>query len=109
MIVEGPISAILAGRNAVASYGKTIAKAQIELLRQLAVRQVTIVSEFDAREQSLALAKALSETYDQIFLLPMPRGHDPASLGREKFNAMRHLAIRYDRYDRASVVKFILA
>jgi hypothetical protein len=110
IITEGPISAIVAGRNAVATYGKTVAKAQIDILRRLLVRQVTIVSEYDARDQSLSLAKALCETYDTIFLLPMPRHHDPASLGREKFNLMmQRRSLRYDPYNRALIVQFILS
>lgn len=84
-ICEGPISAICAGRDAVATYGKLISQPQVDILRSLPAKKVYIALDPDAKKEAIKLAKDLVNYFDELYLVPMNGKEDPASLGREKF------------------------
>lgn len=108
-IVEGSISAIVAGRSALGTYGKLVTDPQVQILRSLPVKEYLIVAESDAREQALELAGKLATETKMVRLLPMPKGEDPASLGRSAYNEVRREALLYDRYDKYTQVEFMLS
>jgi DNA primase len=107
-IVEGPISAIMAGRSAVAVYGKQVTKNQISTLRALPVQKYFISLDPDARKESLELAKKLWKSDKQVYLVPVPEDHDPASLGREEFNKLKKESYLYHPCDKSVNVRFML-
>lgn len=99
IICEGPISAIVAGPNAVWTYGRCVTKEQIYLLDSLSCSRFLIVSEpdNDARHDTLELARSLQKARRDVYIVDMPieelpNGkkvqHDPASLGRDTFRRL---------------------
>lgn len=84
-ICEGPISAICAGRDAVATYGKIISQSQVDIIRSLPAKKVYIALDPDAKKEAIKLAKDIVNYFDEVYLVPMTGKNDPASLGREKF------------------------
>jgi hypothetical protein len=108
IICEGAISAIVAGRNAVWTYGRCVTTEQIELLDGLNCGRFVIVSEpdVDAKRNTLELARALSRIRRECYIVDMPTEnlpdgrvlqHDPASLGRQRFRQyLDEAAIRYN-------------
>lgn len=96
IVCEGAISAIVAGPNAVWTYGRCVTQEQIQLLDSLSCSRFTIVSEpdADARQDTMELAKNLYKNRRDVYIVDMPVEelpdgkkifHDPASLGREVF------------------------
>jgi hypothetical protein len=98
IICEGAISAIVAGRNAVWTYGRCVTTEQIEMLDCLNCGRFVLVSEPDmhARQNTLELARALTKIRRECFIVDMPTEvidgktiqHDPASLGRPRFRRL---------------------
>jgi len=108
VIVEGPISAIVAGRDAVATYGKQITHEQITLLRQMGCARYYVALDPDAKENALGLAKALYG-HGEVYLVSMPNREDPASLGRERFRThYLPAALPYDLYSKATQIQYML-
>ena len=99
IICEGPISAIVAGPNAVWTYGRCVTQDQLHLLDSLQCSRFTIVSEpdNDARNDTLELARSLHKFRRDVYIVDMPIEelpdgkkvqHDPASLGRPTFKRL---------------------
>jgi len=107
-ITEGPISAIMAGRDAVATYGKEVTETQVEMLKKLDVDRYYIALDPDAKNKSLQLARALWTGNRGVFLISMPRKEDPASLGRAEFGQCRRDAVLYDLFDKSGQIKFMV-
>ena len=109
IICEGPISAIVAGPNAVWTYGRCVTSDQIHLLDSLSCSRFLIVSEpdADAKQNTLELARKLVQTRREVYIVDMPTEtiegkvvqHDPASLGRDVFRKLvEENAIKYSWY-----------
>jgi len=109
VIVEGPVSAISAGRDAVATYGKGFSDDQVEILKSLPLNRIFIALDPDAKKDALRLAEKLDERVPEIFLVPVPVGMDPNSLGRKPFRSLlRERSMRYQRSDVGTQLRFLL-
>jgi hypothetical protein len=97
IICEGVISAIVAGPNAVATYGRCVTDAQISILLGFQVARFIIASETDcdAKKNTLALAEALRRCGKEVCIVDCPEGQDPADMGREAFLRLVNLAEPY--------------
>lgn len=104
-ICEGSISAIAAGRDALAFYGKGYSDSQLATLRDMSLDNIYVALDPDAKDLSVRLAKSLVGFCKGVFLVKMPDGEDPASLGREEFSRLRHAARPYSR---AAALRFRL-
>jgi len=107
VITEGPISAIMAGRDAIATYGKEFTRNQVDLLRSLELETIYIALDPDAKPSGLKLAKSLSCVFKDIRLINMPDNEDPASLGRRKFLSFKESAVPYSDYDKVGHLEFL--
>lgn len=98
IICEGTISAIVAGPNAVSTYGRCVTNAQIEILMSLPASRFIIASESDrdAKKNTLALAETLTRRSRRVYILDLPEGKDPADLGRDAFQKLLGSAILHD-------------
>lgn len=107
IICEGAISALVAGPNAVWTYGRCVTQEQIQLLDSLTCSRFVIASEPDpdAKQNTMELARALAKIRREVFIVDMPVevlpdgkqvAHDPASLGRDRFRQLvEDSAVRY--------------
>lgn len=108
-ICEGAISAICAGRDAVATYGKLLSPSQVEILKSLPAKKVYVALDPDAKKETIKLGKELMNCFDEVYLVPMPRKEDPASLGRNKFIEIKNLkSLRLTEAARDVPVRFLL-
>lgn len=94
IICEGPLSAIAAGRNAIATFGVSYTKQQIVMLQQVQA-PLLVAYDGEALEASCALARELASRRCRVAIVPLPSGEDPASLGRENFLAYVERAMVY--------------
>ncbi len=91
IICEGAISAIIAGRNAVATYGKGFSLKQIEQLLATGFKEYYVAFDGDTQEgEALKLAFTLWRRKVTTYLIPIPQKDDPASLGREEFQRIKN-------------------
>lgn len=84
-IVEGPISALMAGPDAVATYGKFVSNQQLELLVSAHARYYYVSLDGDAKDVALDLCKRLMYRGCAVKMVNIPFGEDPASLTREAY------------------------
>ncbi|MGA0383371.1 MAG: hypothetical protein ACO3L1_00045 [Flavobacteriaceae bacterium] len=103
-LCEGPISAIAAGRSGIASYGKQLSEPQIRILQSLNLDKLYLALDPDAKRESLSIARKLSPYVGALYLVSLPVGEDPASLGREKFSMLRSSS---NEYSLSSSVRFL--
>ena len=101
VITEGVISAIAAGDDAVATFGKYVTPEQQQLLLDL--RKVApsslrylIALDGDAVKFSTDLAHSLRGRGADVSVVQLPQQHDPASLPRATWQALREHPMRYD-------------
>ena len=94
-LCEGTISAIAAGRSGIATYGKQLSEPQIRILQSLGLSKLYIALDPDAKREALELSRKLARHVGVLYLVSMPKGEDPASLGREKFSECRSSAVKY--------------
>ena len=86
IVCEGVFSAISAGRNAVAIYGKTISQSQLSLILSNEPSRIYVCLDPDARREAISLCYKLTRVASvPIFDIVMPTGHDPNSLGHNEF------------------------
>ena len=83
IVCEGPISAVIAGPNAVASWGKHLSAAHLELLLGLRAEEYWIAYDGDAVLAGLAAASTIFARGRRVRFLHLPKAEDPASLGRD--------------------------
>lgn len=80
VICEGPLSAIRAGRDAVATYGKLITSDQILILAKSNFNRYVVALDGDAKQEAYRLAKALSSKGKKVSIVDFRYGEDPASV-----------------------------
>lgn len=108
IITEGPISAIMAGRDAIATYGKQITPQQLQMLQALPVERYYVALDPDvSKEHAIAVARTLSQTRRAVALINLPPRMDPADLGRERFRRLLPRAAVYDMFNRTTVLNFL--
>jgi hypothetical protein len=88
IITEGPISAIIAGRSAICTYGKYVSAYQIQMMNKLECGEFIVALDGDALEEGIALANTLYSLGKKVKYIMFEHGDDPASLGRDNFNYM---------------------
>lgn len=109
-VCEGPISAIAAGKDAVATYGKGFSPEQVARLNALDLGKVYVAFDPDAKKRAIKLAENLWREGVEIFLVPIPACEDPASLGRSAFQLLKErLAIQYTPWSFSAKVRFLQA
>lgn len=97
ILCEGVFSAISAGRNAVAIYGKTISRDQLSMILSNSPSKLYVCLDPDARREALSLCHRLCRTSAvPVYNVELPEGHDPNSLGHGAF--MRYL-VSTERFD----------
>lgn len=95
MICEGTISSIVSGPDSVATYGRCVTDAQIEILMSLPARHFILASEADpdAKRNTMALAETLTRRNRYVSILDFPPGKDPADFGRSGVQDFRRYAV----------------
>lgn len=81
VICEGPISAIVAGYNAVCTYGKYVTAAQIERLVKFRAREYIIAGDGDGLYAAVSLATRLYKRRLNVKFARFFGVEDPASVG----------------------------
>ncbi len=109
-LVEGPISSIAAGRDAFATYGTAITPHQIERIFALKLKRLYLSLDPDARKKAVDYAKILVRGVEELYLVPVPKREDPASMGREAYTQFRaENSLRYTTSAKDVVAKYLLA
>ena len=84
LVTEGVFSAVAAGRNAVATFGKLVSEEQLDLIAErVEDREVIVCLDGDAHEQTLEIAHRLTSRKVRATVAILPFEHDPDSIGRE--------------------------
>jgi len=89
-VVEGVITAIMAGKDAVAVYGCHPSKTQIDLILSKKPKTIYCVLDNDTagRQPNEELAKVFTEKTNgstKVYIVYMPRGKDAADMGEKEF------------------------
>lgn len=77
VITEGVFSAIAAGPNAVATFGKSVSTEQKKLLLDAKFSQYVVALDGDARKEAVALARWFASRGADTYLVDMPADKDP--------------------------------
>ena len=86
IICEGVISAISAGRDAVALYGKYASDEQIKQIIDKKPDRVYVALDGDARKESKDLCSRIKKLYKgEVYCVLLPDEKDPNDLGHQKF------------------------
>lgn len=97
IICEGVLSAISAGRNAVAIYGKSISQTQLSMILSKSPSRIYVCLDPDAIGESYKLCHRLSVVSAvPVYQVILPEGHDPNSLGHETFMGYLSRTRRFD-------------
>jgi len=99
-ITEGVISAVRAGPDALASFGKFVSPEQVEMLAampRLAGRDLRffVALDGDAQPYAFRLCRQLHARGFDVSFVNLPQEHDPASLPPEEWVALREAALPY--------------
>jgi DNA primase len=81
IVVEGVFDALVLPEMAVASFGKKITGKQVKLMQQSGVKKVTFCYDEDAIDEAYDFATKYWTRFD-TYVVEMPFGEDPSSLGR---------------------------
>lgn len=112
VITEGVISAIAAGRNAVATYGKDVTRSQVAMMVEMGFSKYYVALDGDALKRdkkskvkppAIKLADDLHNRGCSVWMVLLPYEHDPASVG----DFERRLAIA-ERYTLALEVELLM-
>lgn len=88
IVVEGVVTAIAAGRNAVAVYGCHPSEAQLQQILLKHPKSIICCLDGDSagREPNRKMAEMFVKSTDaKVYLVTMPEEEDAASMGREKY------------------------
>jgi hypothetical protein len=96
ILTEGVFSAIVAGRNAVATYGKFVSNDQILKIKRLGVKEVIVSLDGDALDESIDVCKRCLKHNLKVSLVILPKDKDPADLGREMYKIFLASAVPID-------------
>lgn len=88
VVCEGIFSAIAAGRDAVATLGKLVTNAQINVMWEAGVRNVVLALDGDAWKEALDTAERMVRIGMDVKVLPLPTDQDPADMGRPLFRSL---------------------
>lgn len=108
-VVEGTITAIVAGRDTVATLGKDISAVQLRRLLAGPWKEFYICMDGEERERTLRLCARFHAAGKTCYPVMIPPGEDAASLGRVTFGRYRELARAAGPYDPIKAVRLKLA
>lgn len=106
VLCEGVFSALIAGRDAVASYGKFVTNDQLHRLWRVGVRDLRIALDGDAEREAMETALRAGRMGFTTSIIKMPKDKDPADLGRQQF---RTLLEQFQPVDEIGLMKMRLA
>lgn len=93
VICEGPISAIIAGENAVATYGVYVTGSQIDRLVAHAADEYVVAVDGDAVGEGVSLCSRLWKRGLNCKMVRFAPDEDPASVGRDEFQRRVNTAV----------------
>jgi hypothetical protein len=79
VITEGPISAMVAGPNAVGTHGKLVSEYQRSLLLAYPFEEYVVALDGDAQDKANDLAEFLLQTGKPVYLVPFKSWEDPGN------------------------------
>lgn len=79
IITEGVFSAIAAGPNAVATFGKAVSASQRQQIADANFKRIVVALDGDARKEAVELSVWFSSRGHETYLVDMPRDQDPDS------------------------------
>lgn len=103
IICEGAISAIAAGRDAVATYGKTVTKEQVETLVDFGADVYYIAIDGDAKDKAVRLANKLFRRNLDVRFVHFSYEEDPAYIGFESIQGRIKEATVWDEFSEVLV------
>lgn len=97
IITEGCFSAISAGSNAVATYGKYVTDIQLRKILNKQPKRIYVSLDPDADKDAIELCNRILKFGNfKVYKVDMPKGEDPNSLGHEKYMYYLYKAIPYN-------------
>lgn len=98
IITEGVFSSISAGYNAVATYGKAVSDDQIDMILMNKPKYLYVSLDPDAIKFAIELCERIRAKDSQVpvYLVNMPMGEDPNSLGYSKYKECLDNAILFN-------------
>lgn len=94
IVTEGVFSAIAAGPNAIAAFGKSVSKEQREQLIDAGFKTIFVSLDGDARKEAMELCSWLHSRGQDVRLVDLAYGEDPASIS--DFRQRLERATKYD-------------
>lgn len=94
IVTEGVFSAIAAGPNAIAAFGKSVSREQREILVNCGFKSIYVALDGDAKAEAVELCAWLHSRNQNVHLVNMVVGEDPDSV--QDFPARLESATQYD-------------
>jgi len=94
VLCEGVFSAIVAGRDAVATYGKFVTNDQLNRIWNAGIREITLALDGDAMRESVDTAERAIAIGFQTSIVELPLDEDPADMGRDRFRQLLQKAYK---------------
>jgi hypothetical protein len=88
VLCEGVFSAMVAGRDAVAAYGKFVTTDQLHRIQQAGATELIIALDGDALKETLETAGRAAKMGFTTSMVELPVDKDPADLGRVEFRKL---------------------
>lgn len=110
VITEGPVDmhhANIPGFSAIATFGKSVSKRQIELIKSIGAKNIYIGLDRDAAEEAKALIVALSECARLFRVLPPDYRKDLGETTQEEIKDVLGSAQEVDGYNQSYVELFV--
>lgn len=97
-LTEGVFDAMVVGPDAIATYGKKVSYGQIRRIIRSGISRVYCALDADADLTNWKLGKSFEEQGVQAFMLELPKGSDPAILGRKRMLELARTAVRWSEF-----------
>lgn len=97
IICEGVFSSIAAGKNAIASFGKSMTNEQKQLLLSKNFEEYIVSYDGDARKEAVEVAQFLKNSTDsKVSVVNLKHGDDPDSVGRKNYERLLEERSNFD-------------
>jgi hypothetical protein len=108
VVTEGPISAMSAGFNGIAAFGKDISDRQFRMLLERDDDYYVCGLDNDFFEKNLILARRFFDAGKTAYVLALPPGLDPNDVDQQTMQECYGQAIKYDPEKAQSLVQLAL-
>ena len=105
VLVEGVFDAITIRRNAIPLFGKTIPKSLERKIIENNVKDIYISLDNDALQDALKICERFMKQGRNVYMIDIPDGKDPSSIGFEKFH---NKLVETDELDFSTMMKYRL-